>query len=868
MRPRERTTPTPPPARFTHPPARRLLAALTATLLAAALTATAGGGSPAQAAAGDNPFGPWQWRNQLPQGNTLAAVHFTDPDTGTAVGYNGTILRTTNGGATWAQQPNPITDANDAHLVSDVHFFDTDTGVAVITKDSESVTQDISILRTTDGGTTWTTVPAPDTTQHLSAVSFADQNAGFAVGNNTPGNTCKVLRTTDGGQTWQDKTPGGGDCPGPAGPGTGYRLSGVFAFSPQIVVAVGDNGTIIRSDDGGDSWTVLANFGVTPLPGAAQATFNDVFFTSPDEGWVVGTSGRIFHTTDGGHTWTPQASGAGASDLRAVTFLDDTTGWVVVSDGRMLHTTNGGASWQPQSVLQGGVLNAISFPQPDVGVVVGANGAILRTGDGGDSWTRQFSSVTQAAPNGVDFALNGVDFAAADPDTGMAVGAGGTLLRTEDAGDSWTPLDAPEAGDDFAGVAMIGPDTAVVAGSSANGSGVILRTDDGGQNWQRQQWGTDGLRDVACADSMTCMVVGNLGAVARTEDGGQTWEDRSPPGDIFLPLFNNLTSISCPGVEVCVAVAWRGQIIRTEDGGATWQAQRTADTTDPNLHDVLFVNADTGWVVSAGGLLRTVDGGDSWGEVGLPQPKPRFTKYLSISFAGDGATGAVVGANGQVFRTQDGGVTWVAEQRRNYEDWLLAVVQLDGDTAVAVGEGGTILKRVGDGGSGVPPSRASQDIIATVPQAPGEGSLIVSVDPDDRTVVLPEMQLAGTGDRLATSGQLRPVTVTDTRTTADPGWDVSAQVSDFGGDAGSFGGGFLGWTPQVASQSEGQQVAAGGPVVPGFPTGDGLSVPQTLATAPADGGVGVAQLGAGLALQVPVDTPAGAYTAVLTLTAI
>lgn len=174
--------------------------------------------------------------------------------------------------------------------------------------------------------------------------------------------------------------------------------------------------------------------------------------------------------------------------------------------------------------------------------------------------------------------------------------------------------------------------------------------------------------------------------------------------------------------------------------------------------------------------------------------------------------------------------------------------------------------RVGEG-PGEPPA-ASQEIVATVPGQPGEGSLIISVDPNDRTVTLPELQLAGTGDRLATSGELRPVTVTDTRAATNPGWDASAQVSEFSAGGESFGGGFLGWSPQVASSSEGQTVTPGAPVAPGFPTGDGLSAPQTLGTTLAGAGAGTAVLGAGLALQVPVTTPPGTYTAVLTLTAI
>jgi subtilisin family serine protease len=170
-----------------------------------------------------------------------------------------------------------------------------------------------------------------------------------------------------------------------------------------------------------------------------------------------------------------------------------------------------------------------------------------------------------------------------------------------------------------------------------------------------------------------------------------------------------------------------------------------------------------------------------------------------------------------------------------------------------------------DGGE---PPAASQDIVATVPDEPAPGSLVLSVDPNDRTVTLPPLALGTAGDRLATSGSLRPVTIIDTRVGTNPGWDVSGQASDFEASASAFGAGFLGWTPLVASQSEDQTATPGAQVAPGFPSGQGLSVPQVLATAPDGAGVGTAVLGAGLSLEIPVETPAGTYTATLTLTAI
>src|SRR5947207_1642864 len=83
----------------------------------------------------------WFWQNPLPQGNYLRPVSFTDANTGTVVGDSGTILRTTDGGATWKSQSSGTTN-----YLTGVSFTDANTGTVVGGNGT--------ILRTTDGGAT------------------------------------------------------------------------------------------------------------------------------------------------------------------------------------------------------------------------------------------------------------------------------------------------------------------------------------------------------------------------------------------------------------------------------------------------------------------------------------------------------------------------------------------------------------------------------------------------------------------------------------------------------------------------------------------------------------------------------------------
>src|SRR5712671_1288482 len=89
-----------------------------------------------------SPSSQWHWQNPLPQGNNLRGASFVDTNTGTVVGEYGTIVRTTDGGNSWTIQTSGTTQTLWA-----VSFTDANNGTAV----GEGGT----IVRTTDGGTHW-----------------------------------------------------------------------------------------------------------------------------------------------------------------------------------------------------------------------------------------------------------------------------------------------------------------------------------------------------------------------------------------------------------------------------------------------------------------------------------------------------------------------------------------------------------------------------------------------------------------------------------------------------------------------------------------------------------------------------------------
>ena len=113
------------------------------------------------------------------------------------------------------------------------------------------------------------------------------------------------------------------------------------------------------------------------------------------EGMIaVGDQGAILRTTDAGATWTQVSSGTNAA-LTGVSFADASTGIAVGSAGAMVRTTDAGATWTQLPSVATAALTGVSLSGDGSGTAVGASGTILRTTDWGSTWTRQTSPTTE-----------------------------------------------------------------------------------------------------------------------------------------------------------------------------------------------------------------------------------------------------------------------------------------------------------------------------------------------------------------------------------------------------------------------------------------------------------------------------------------
>ena len=268
------------------------------------------------------------------------------------VGERGHILVSVDDGASWTQAEVPT-----RVLLTAVHMHDGRTGWAV--------GHDAVILRTGDGGETWSLMHrAPEEERPLLDVWFHDERTGFAVG--AYGH---FLATGDGGETWIPRTVGEDDFHLNAVipvAGSGARPS----VSRRLFIAA-EAGTVYRSDDGGESWRKLPSPYTGSWFGGLALDENRVLLT--------GLRGRLFRSGDAGETWTRVVTGTQALLTGAVRLP---RGPIVVTglEGSVLTSRDGGRSVSTARLpLREGISAAL--PLRDGGVLLVGEFGVRRLAD-------------------------------------------------------------------------------------------------------------------------------------------------------------------------------------------------------------------------------------------------------------------------------------------------------------------------------------------------------------------------------------------------------------------------------------------------------------------------------------------------------
>ncbi len=280
-------------------------------------------------------------------------------------------------------------------------------------------------------------------------------------------------------------------------------------------------------------------------------------------------------------------------------------------------------------------LNGVFFlPDGRTGWAVGDGGRILRTLNAGVTWTAQVSNTA--------FPLEGVWFTGSAE--GWAVGGNGTVLHTTNSGVLWTRVLSVPASEVLYDVHFATRDTGWAVGAN----GVVLRTFDRGDTWQKLYPTGFTLRSVSFAGTRDGWAVGDNGVILGTHNRGLAWFIVQP----------SVTGLGLSAVwrradSLAFAAGEQGVVPRTEVGPDSTRWILDSNGAANQLEGVHFPTDLTGYTVGWNGVgivLRSDDGGSSW----LPQIANTQYRLNDVFFVDD-RRGWAVGANGTILHTGTGG---------------------------------------------------------------------------------------------------------------------------------------------------------------------------------------------------------------------
>lgn len=378
-------------------------------------------------------------------------------------------------------------------------------------------------------------------------------------------------------------------------------FNSVYTSDGNYVIAVGEQGRIFRSINGGDSWSAYTQSGIN---------FKSVF-TLGNDVWMTTADGKVYKSSTTSTQMTPYNVGSVNTSINSIYFLDAMNGYVCGNNGVLYKTLNGGLTW---TISNTGVanenLNSIHFKDTQNGITVGNNGKVYLTADGGTTWTTETVPVTK---NLIDtkYFTDGI----------AIVGEMGTLL-IKPGSLPWIQVST-----------RINTDIKAVTGSTTadihvcGGGGFIRNNKNGSSAFLNFE------KNPMLANLVDIIYVGNKGfavsslnnAIIRTIDGGISWSLPSgtsvsyswvsKPGASGNFLGNNLCLD--PTDRNAMFIAFGNQVYRSSNKGEDWApiGNSIPSGSTPHSFYVSPLNPNI-WLVaiesSPDKVYRTTDYGQTW----------------------------------------------------------------------------------------------------------------------------------------------------------------------------------------------------------------------------------------------------------------
>ncbi len=535
------------------------------------------------------------------------------------------------------------------------------------------------------------------TSSDLNEVHFVTDQIAYAIGNNGT-----ILKSSDGGASWADISYG-----------DSRNYQGLFFFDaesgfvggPFTTAGGGSSEMLAKTDDGGETWDVRSSFNFN--------NFNDIEFLDTQNGWVASADGEVLFTSDGGESWS--AVTAGTEDLLDFHIVNDTTFWVAGESGSLYKSTDAGASWESaiqidtvsysgfQNLSSSDDLYNIAFADDQTGYVIGETynsgfvGFILKTTDGGSTWSvidYEFEHLFYD----IELGSNGEIILAGGADS-FTETTQNAILFSSDEGASWNML--TDATGPLAWYDIDSSNGNWIAVGASGSSTTFSLTDD---TLNSSLLTGLNISDVSFVnESQGAFVTGERvrGKIFTTTDGGATWENNltlEGRKDFSAVAYVDNNNIWAIGEDHFTGGSvWL--IYHSSDQGASWTKVSTniSESDQRNsLEDLQFINAQAGFIKAEDMLLKTTDGGSTWSAISEPD-NITYSDFELIRFL-DEDNGWMAGEE-KIAMTTDGGTTWkIKYEESGFGPEITGMHFLNSSTGYVTMERGDMMKTT-DGGS-------------------------------------------------------------------------------------------------------------------------------------------------------------------------